>query len=132
MKKGFILLFIAIGIVAILLSFTITKTVINGMRSLGKNNTKETISKVNTNGKVEIISHQYIKENFKNEIEIKFKNNTGKTIKYITIIAHCYDKDGNNLGDYTSMKSNINTNDIYKTSILCKKETNTYKLELKY
>ena len=54
MKKGFILIFIAIGIVAILLSFTITKTVMNGMKSLEKNNTKETISKVNTNRKPSI------------------------------------------------------------------------------
>ena len=128
MKKGFILLFIAIGIVAIILSFTITKTVMNGMKTLGKNNNKETISKINTTGKVEIIN--YTCEN--GVVKVRYKNNTDKTLKMINIIVHCWDKDNNNIGDRNIIKWNINTKDVYKTTILCDYNTERCQIEIKY
>lgn len=101
-----------------------------------KNTTKETSISVKQNNiletktskdKIEIISHEYKKYG---TIEVIIKNNTGKDLEYVKIVAKCYDKDGNNLGNKSAGSYNINTQDTYKISIWAGTDVKKYTLSI--
>lgn len=137
MKKEYVL-FIIIGILIVFLSFVITQNIINKDNEnrtieTSNNNTvkKQNIEKQNEvpNGEVGIVSHKY---NGNGSIEVVIKNNTKQDLKKVQITAHCWDKNGNNLGDKLNSEYNINTKDTYKIKIWCGIDMNKYKLELSY
>ena len=106
----------------------------------GTNNTKKEAQQTSSNsiknkenivpdGTVGIISHKYTGYG---QIEVIIKNNTGKDLKQVKITAHCWDKNGNNIGDTSNGQYNVNTTDTYKITLFCKSDMYKYKLELSY
>lgn len=124
------IIFIVVIILIILVSLIL-------ISSTNKEKTKiassENIEKKEENvvpeGTVGIVSHEYIGYG---QIEVIIKNNTGKELKQVKVTAHCWDKNGNNLGDTSNGQYNVNTTDKYKITLFCKSGMSKYELELSY
>ncbi|MCI8444284.1 MAG: hypothetical protein HFJ37_03870 [Clostridia bacterium] len=137
MKKE-VILFIFIAILIVFISFLLTKAIMNNTNVKETSSSsskikeeKKQIPKENIipDGKVGIVSHKYTGYG---RIEVVVKNNTGRELKYVEIIVHCWDKNGNNLGDKKTMENNMNTKDNYKKAIYCGSDMYKYELEIKY
>lgn len=141
MKKEY-LLFIIIILLIIAISGILLYAISNNKTiQTSSNNTKSSNKIQNTlatnkatnntvkENTVGIVSHKIDKYGI---IEVIIRNNTSNTLKTLQIKAYCWDKEGNNLGDYNAYKSNIVQNENYKIQIYSSTDTAKYKLELKY
>lgn len=123
------ILFIIIIIIIIIITFVLINSISNN-----KETTKETITNITKeknipNGTVGIVSHKYIGYG---QIEVIIKNNTGKELEQVKVTAHCWDKNGNNIGDTSNGQNNVNTTDTYKIILFAKSNLQKYELELSY
>ena len=101
-----------------------------GNNDNGNKNNNNTNNKIISVPKgIEVVSH---KKTSTFKIETIIKNNTGKELKSIKIIAECYDKNNNNLGKASDGKYNVNTKDNHKIDIFCDSETERYNLYIEY
>lgn len=136
MKKNY-LFTVIIGIAIILVAYLLGKVITNNTTKIEKN---ENSSKLNTttnsiknntipNGQIGIVSHKY---NGYATIEVVIKNNTSKTLNSVEVKAKCYDKDDNNLGEYSGWQNNVNNKDTYKINVFCGSNMKRYELALNY
>lgn len=123
MKKIIIIAGIILLAIVIIPKNQTTRTNKQTNNNLTKTQTTKTIKQ----GEVGIVSHslEY------GIINIVIKNNTGKELEYIKVIAECYDKDGNRLSVPYAQENHINTKDTYKLKIYAG-ETKKYNLKLEY
>lgn len=125
------IIFAVIIILIILIAFILINSKPDNVEKIQQVSANNIESNENTvsNGTVGIISHKYIGYG---QIEVIIKNNTGKELKEVKVIAHCWDKNGNNLGDTANGQYNVNTTDTYKIILFCKSDMDKYELELSY
>ena len=77
---------------------------------------------------VGILSSEYNKY----YIEVLVRNNKNVELQTLTVTAHCYDKDGNNLGDKKDYEVNVRPKETYKMRIYAGTEVKKYNLDVEY